>query len=181
MTKTFRIGVAAIATFAAMGTAAQAQDTATADAQAEVLEALVLTNNAALDFGTMVVSGAGTVTLDPANSLTCVDPDVVCSGTTSVAAFAVEGSVNRAVTINLPAGAVNLRHPNYNVATSTGEHTIELNGFTSSDNNATSGDPEVTLDGTGNATFTVGGTITIDGSEEAGLFEGTFDVSVEYS
>ncbi|MEM8724861.1 MAG: DUF4402 domain-containing protein [Pseudomonadota bacterium] len=181
MTKTFRIGVAAIATFAAMGTAAQAQDTASADASAEVLDALVLTNNGALDFGAMVVSGAGTVALDASNSLTCTDPDIVCSGTTSVAAFDVEGTANRAVTINLPTGTVNLRHPSYNASTSTGEHTIELSSFVSSDNNATSGDPEVTLDGTGDASFTVGGTITIDGSEEAGLFEGTFDVSVEYS
>ncbi len=181
MTKTLRIGVAAIATFAAMGTAAHAQDSASADAQAEVLEALVLTNNSALDFGAMVVSGAGTVTLDPANSLSCTDPDIVCSGTTSVAAFDVEGTANRAVTINLPTGTVNLRHPSYNAATSTGEHTIELDTFTSSETNATSGDPEVDLDGTGNGSFTVGGTINIDGTEEAGLFEGTFDVSVEYS
>lgn len=181
MTKTFRCGVAAIATFAAMGTAAQAQDTASADASAEVLDALVLTNNGSLDFGAMVVSGAGTVSLDAANALTCTDTDIVCSGTTSVAAFDVEGTANKAVTINLPTGTINLRHPNYNASTSTGEHTIELGSLVSSDNNATSGDPEVTLDGTGDASFTVGGTITIDGSEEAGLFEGSFDVSVEYS
>ncbi len=182
MTKTIRFGAAGIAMFAAlgMGTAAHA-DTATADASAEVLDALILNNNGALDFGAMVVSGAGTVSLDASNNLTCTDPDIVCSGTTSVAAFDVEGTANRAVTINLPAGTVNLRHPSYNASTSTGEHTIELDSFVSSDNNATSGDPEVTLDGTGNASFTVGGTITIDGSEEAGLFEGTFDVSVEYS
>lgn len=184
MTKTIRFGTAGIAMFAAlgMGSAAYAQDTATADAQAEVLDALVLTNTTALDFGAMVVSGAGgNVVLGPTNTLTCTDPDIVCSGTTSVAAFTVEGTANRAVTINLPAGAINLRHPNYNAGVSTGEHTIELTAFTSSATNATTGDPEVTLDGVGDGSFTVGGTITLDGSEEAGLFEGTFDVSVEYS
>ncbi|MEM9500291.1 MAG: DUF4402 domain-containing protein [Pseudomonadota bacterium] len=182
MTKTIRFGAAGIAMFAALGMSTVAHaDTETADARAEVLDALVLTNTGALDFGTMVVSGAGIVVLDSGNNLTCTDPDIICSGTTSAAAFDVEGTANKAVTINLPTAGINLRHPSYNAGVSTGEHTIELSAFTSSDTNATSGDPEVTLDGAGDATFTVGGTITVDGSEEAGLFEGTFDVSVEYS
>ncbi|MHA7820612.1 MAG: DUF4402 domain-containing protein [Erythrobacter sp.] len=179
MTKTIRFGAAGIAMFAAlgMGTAAHA-DTATADATAEVLDALVLTNNTALDFGTMVVSGAGVVTLASDGTLTCTDPDVVCSGTTSVANFDVEGTANKAVTINLPAASVELRHPSYTAATAA-QHAIVLSTFTSSENGGSG--PEVTLDGTGDGTFDVGGTITLDGSEEAGVFDGTFDVSVEYS
>ena len=64
MTKTIRFGAAGIAMFAAigMGSAAHAQS-ATADATAEILDALTLTADNELDFGTMVVSGAGTCLL----------------------------------------------------------------------------------------------------------------------
>lgn len=179
MTKTIRFGAAGVAMFAALGlsTAAHA-DTATADATAEVLDALVLTNDTALDFGAMVVSGAGSVTLGADGTLDCSATDIVCSGTTSVAGFSVEGTANKAVTINLPASSVELRHPSYTAATAA-EHSIILDSFTSSENGGTG--PEVTLDGAGDATFDVGGTITLDGSEAAGVFDGTFDVSVEYS
>lgn len=180
MTKTIRFGAAGIAMFAAMGMSSVAHaDTATADATAEVLDALILTNATGLDFGAMVVSGAGTVTIASDGTLDCSATDIVCSGTTSVADFAVEGTVSKAVTINLPSTAVNLRHPSFS-ALSTGEHTIELGSFTSSENDA-GGNPEVTLDASGDGTFDVGGTITLDGSEDAGVFSGTFDVSVDYS
>jgi len=180
MNKTIRFSAAGIAMFAAlgMGSAAHA-NTATADATAEILDALVLTNDGgSLDFGTMVVSAGGIVTLAANGTLTCTDPDIVCSGTTGVAGFSVQGTANKAVTINLPTGSVELRHPSYTPATAA-QHAIELATFTSSQNGATG--PEVTLDGVGAATFDVGGTITLDGSEAAGLFNGTFDVSVEYS
>lgn len=179
MAKNLRIGAAGVAMFAALGMSSAAHaDTATADATAEVLDALVLTNTTALDFGTMVVSGAGAVTIAADGTLTCTDPDIVCSGTTGVAGFSVDGTANKDVTITLPAAAVELRHPSYTAATAA-QHAIELDTFTSSENGA--GGPEVTLDGTGNATFDVGGTITLDGAEAAGVFDGTFDVSVEYS
>lgn len=181
MKKTIRFSAAGIAMFAAlgMGSVAQAQDSASADATAEVLSALTLLNDGgALDFGTMVVSGGGVVTLAADGTLTCSDPDIICSGTTGVAGFTVTGTANNDVTINLPTGSVELRHPSFTPATSA-QHAIELGGFTSSENGGSG--PEVTLDGTGSATFDVGGTITLDGSEEAGQFDGTFDVSVEYS
>jgi len=177
MTKTIRFGAAGIALFAAMGMSntAFAQQTASADASAEVLDALTIDNNAALDFGTMVVDGGGTVSLAPDGTIDCTSANIVCSGTTSVAGFDVTGTAAKAVTINLPTAAVNLRHPDFGVG-STGEHTIVLDSFTSS---ATG--EEITLDGAGDGSFTVGGTITLDGSEVSGVFEASFDVSVEYS
>ncbi|MGB3712743.1 MAG: DUF4402 domain-containing protein [Erythrobacter sp.] len=183
MNKTFRFGAAGIVMFAALGMSSVAHaDTATADASAEVLDALTLDNDTALDFGTMVVEGAGAVTLSPdgsaAGDLTCSDPDIVCSGTTSVAGFTVEGTQSKAVTINLPSNTIELRHPSWTAATDA-QHSIELDNFTASDNGV--GGPEVTLDVNGVATFEVGGTINLGGTEEAGVFSGTFDVSVEYS
>jgi hypothetical protein len=178
MTKTIRFGAAGIALSAAMfmSSAALAQDTATADATAEVLDALQLENQDGLDFGTMVVDGGGNVSLDPDGTLDCSAGDIICSGTSSVASFTVAGTASKAVTINLPTDSIDLNHPDYDAATSVGEHTIVLSGFTSSE----TGD-EVTLDGSGDGSFTVGGTINFDGSEEPGVYTGSFSVSVEYS
>lgn len=179
MTKTLRFGAAGVAMFAALGMSSAAHaDTATADATAEVLDALVLNADATLDFGAMVVTGGGTVTIQADGTLVCTDPDITCSGTTSVAAFSVEGTANKAVTINLPTASVELRHPSYTPLTAQ-EHAIDLDSFTSSANGGSG--PEVTLDAAGDATFDVGGTITLDGNEVAGIYDGTFDVSVDYS
>ncbi|MEQ8410395.1 MAG: DUF4402 domain-containing protein [Erythrobacter sp.] len=177
MTKTIRFGAAGIALFAAMGmsNAAFAQDTASATATAEVLDALTLDRTSGLDFGTMVVDGAGTVSLAADGTLDCSASDIVCSGTSAVAAFDVTGTANKAVTINLPTGEIDLTHPDLTAATAD-EHTIELDAFVSSE----AGD-EITLDGSGDGSFTVGGSIEFDGSEAAGIYTGSFDVSVEYS
>lgn len=179
MTKTLRLGAAGIAMFAAlgMGTVAHA-DSATADATAEVLDALVLDNTNALDFGAMVVSGAGSVTLSAAGVLDCSAADIVCSGTPGVADFTVEGTADKSVTINLPTTDVELRHADHTPATAA-EHTIILNAFTSSENGVSG--PEVDLDSSGDGAFDVGGTINFDGSEVPGVYDGTFTVTVEYS
>ncbi|WP_338303637.1 DUF4402 domain-containing protein [Erythrobacter sp. Dej080120_24] len=179
MKKTIRFGAAGVAMFAALGMSSAAHaDTATADATAEVLDALVLTADTTLDFGAMVVSGGGAVTLGSDGTLDCSAVDIVCSGSTSVASFSVEGTANKAVTINLPASSVELRHSTYTPLTAA-ETSIILDSFTSSENGGTG--PEVTLDGAGDATFDVGGTITLDGTEVSGIYDGTFTVSVEYS
>lgn len=175
MKKTIRLGVAGAAMFAALGMSSVAHaDTATADATAEILDALVLTNDTGLDFGTMVITGAGAVTLAADGTLDCTAANIICSGTTSVAGFSVEGTANKDVTVNLPSATSSVDLVRVGGVATDAADVIVLDAFT-----ATSG--SVTLDGTGEATFDVGGSITLDGSETAGVFEGTFDVSVEYS
>ena len=73
MTKKLRFAAAGVAMCAAMGmsSAASAQD-ATATATAEILEALQLTNTNALDFGTLVVDGAGSVTIAASGAASAV-------------------------------------------------------------------------------------------------------------
>ena len=138
MKKFLRFGAASAVVAASLGmsTVAQAQDSASADAFAEILTALELSldTGSKLDFGAMVVTGAGVVSLDAATgNLDCSDTDIVCSGTTELA-------------------------------------TDPLGDYY-----------EVTLSGTGTAAFEVGGDLTFDGTEVAGVYTGTFDVSVEYS
>lgn len=187
----FRYGAAGVALAAALGmaSAAQAADNADATATAEVLSALTLTNNTGLDFGGMVLTGvAGTVTL-PASGAQTFDCDggsgnIVCSGTTGLATFSITGgTVDKFVKINLPAGDTVLQHNT--IATADAQHQIVLNGL---DSDATfvadvAGDYyEVQLDAVnGEADFAVGGTINLDGDEVPGVYEGTFNVSVEYS
>ncbi|MEO9491688.1 MAG: DUF4402 domain-containing protein, partial [Marinomonas sp.] len=133
MTKIFRIGAAGAALVSAMGMSSVAHaDNADATATAEVLEALTLDlqTGTSLDFGAMVVSGAGTVSLAADGTLDCSAADIVCTGTTGVAGFDVGGTASKAVTINLPTADVELQHTAY-TPTSGGEHVIELNGLVS--------------------------------------------------
>lgn len=174
MKKTIRLSTAGIAMAAALGmTSAAHAQSATADATAEILDALQLTVDNDLDFGTMVVSGAGTVVLDESDSSRTCSANITCAGTGAAASFTAEGTGGNVVDVTLPSADVTLTH------TTDGTQDIVLNAFTSTADVV--GGAEVTLDaGTGEASFDVGGTITLDGSEIAGVYEGTFDVSVSY-
>lgn len=180
MTKTIRFGAAGVAMFAALGlsTAAHA-DTAAADATAEVLAALELVNTDALNFGTVILSATstgGTVDVDVAGGRTCAG-DVICgpAGAEQAAGFTVTGTpgTNVAVTVqDLVATPVSLTHTG-NVGSTNAEHNIELTALVDSVGGGGPGFP-------GTYDFTVGGTIALDGSEIAGTYEGTFDVTVAY-
>jgi len=177
MINKLRYGAAGAAFAAALGmaSAAQAADNANATATAEILTSLTLdvAPGTSLDFGQMVLpnTSGGTVTLAPDGTLTCASPNIVCSGTTSVPTFNIStGTPNKAVTVNLPAGSSILATGGGGSAATE----IVLNGFTSSA-------ATVNLDGGGAGSFTVGGTITLDGTEVPGIYNGTFNVSVAYS
>ena len=180
MINKLRIGAASAAFAAAlsMTSAAHAADNADADATAEILSALTLevSTGTLLDFGTMVVSGAGSVTVDPDGTRSaCTATNIICSGTTSSPTFDITGgNANLDVTVTLPSAASTLLRVGGTVGNAADE--IVLNGFT---DDTTAG--EVTLDGTGAASFDVGGTINLDGSEVPGVYDGTFNVSVAYS
>lgn len=180
MTKTIRFGAAGIAMFAAlgMGTAAHA-DTAAADATAEVLAALELVNTDSLNFGTIVLgatSTGGTVDVDVSGARNCTG-DVICgpAGAVQAAGFTVTGTAGTDVAIivqDLVATPVSLTHTG-NVGSPNAEHNIELIALVDSTGGGGPGFP-------GTADFTVGGTISLDGSEIAGTYEGTFNVTAEY-
>ncbi|MEL6542535.1 MAG: DUF4402 domain-containing protein [Pseudomonadota bacterium] len=175
MTKTIRFGAAGIAMAAAMSMSTVAHaDTASADATAEILEALQLDlTEGSLDFGAIVVNGADTLTLTAAGTMDCANKQVVCSGTTDNPLFTVQGTDGKDVSINLPTAAVDLTRVGGTVGTAA--DTLSVDSFTSS----ATGD-EVTLS-SGSATFTVGGTLSIGATQNAGVYEGSFDVSVDYS
>ncbi|MEP0390557.1 MAG: DUF4402 domain-containing protein [Erythrobacter sp.] len=181
MTKMFRTAAAGVALFAAvgLGSTAHAQVTESADATAEVLAALQLTNDAGLDFGAIVVnagSTGGTVDM-PASTFRSCSGDVICGpgGTEQASAFTVTGAANTNVDVSvqdLVANPVVLTHTGFAGSTNN-EHVIEL---TALDDGSLGGFPLFS----GSETFNVGGTISLDGSEIAGTYEGSFDVTVQY-
>ena len=182
MTKIFRTAAAGAALFAAvgMGSAAHAQDTASADATAEILAALQLQNDDSLDFGAVVMnagSTGGTVTVDPFGSRSC-SGDVICApgaATEQPAGFTVSGANGPDVIVtvqDLSTTPVSLRHLGF-AGSANPEHNIELSGLLDSVGGLISSF-------TGLESFSVGGEITLDGSEIAGTYEGSFDVSVAY-
>lgn len=179
MKKTIRFGAAGIAMFAAMGMSSVAHArSATADATAEVLAALELANDNELNFGTIVMnvgSTGGQVDVDTSNFRQCFG-DVICGpgGAERAAGFTVTGAPNTTVIVTLEdlTTPISLTHTD-NVGSTNAEHNIELTNLV-----------DDFLGGfgffSGSESFNVGGTISLDGSEIPGTYEGSFEVSVAY-
>ncbi|WP_298306452.1 DUF4402 domain-containing protein [uncultured Erythrobacter sp.] len=181
MTKIIRSAAAGVALFAAMGlgSAAHAQVSESADARAEVLAALQLTNDADLDFGALVLnagSAGGSVTVDSTGFRDCFG-DVICGpgGTEQASTFTVTGAANTNVLVSVQdlfTNPVSLTHTGF-AGSPNAEHNIELTGL---DDGSFGG----FFGFSGSESFNVGGTIDLDGSEVAGTYVGSFDVTVEY-
>lgn len=164
--------LAAIAATALVATPAFAATPAAtnATAQARIIKPLTLTSTQNLDFGTLLLSGAGTwtgavVDLSSANVLSCPTTYVTCSGTTTVAKYKVTGTNNQIVTITAP----NVVLTNGNDSTKTLVMAVNSPGT-------------VALLNSGNAgvEFPLGGKITLASDTVDGVYTGTFNVTVDY-
>jgi spore coat protein U-like protein len=167
---------ATVAALALTAAPAQAQSivsaTPVAKAKVKILKGLTLTSNSDLDFGTVVLSGAGawagdTVSVDLTGAQACT-ANLTCSGTTTAATYNVTGSNNAVVEIAIPAAVTitNLAGDTLSVATSHGL------GVAST----------VTMPNSGNAgvDFEVGGSITLTSTTPDGAYEGDMDVTADY-
>lgn len=188
MNKILRFGAtsAVVAASLGMSTVAQAADTASADAFAEILTALQLSldTGSKLDFGSMVVTSGGTVSLNAAtDALDCTAAGIVCSGTTEVAAFSITaGTALKDVTIVFDTASTKLLRSGGVSGVAADELVLDnFNSDATLVSDIAGNYYEVTLGATGTSAFKVGGDLTFDGTEAAGVYEGTFDVSVEYS
>ena len=169
MTKYFRTAIAASAAVAALATGSSAfAASATADARAEILTTLTLTVRAgsSLNFGQIANNGGGTVVIDPSTGNRTCAATLVCVGSSSPVTFDVTGTSGSAVGVTLPAGSVTLTGVN------TGQ-TMSLGTFT---RYFPAGN---TLAG-GATSFLVGGTLSVGATQSADVYNGTFNVSVEY-
>lgn len=148
--------------------AAPVPATNNASGQAALLKSLSLLKVADLDFGELVVTGAGTAVIDPVStSVTTTGPVTSVGPAGHPATFTATGSKNSVVTIKLPSAAVTLTRIG-------GGGTMTVSNWT--------------LDGKTNRkiplnsafNFNVGGTLNIGSGQPDGTYTGAFTVTVQY-
>lgn len=166
MRNSLRLAVVGAVAAASFATSAQAATTATGTATAEVLSSLTVTATADLQFGQIAANTGGSVTVN-ADSTVSSSGSLISTGTRSPAAFDVVGSPNAMVVVSLPTAPVNLTR-------SGGTETMSLSGFNTNPNGA------FQLNGSGQGSFNVGGTLGVASGQVPGAYAGTFQVSVEY-
>jgi hypothetical protein len=140
-----------------------------AGVSANVTKPLILTMLQDLDLGTVTL-GPGTwsnatVSISKAGVFTCTSTNVTCSGATKVAQYNVSGTNNQTVYISAPnVTLVNQADP-----------TQTLTLVTDSP-----GSVILTNSGPPGTNFSIGGSITLDSTTNAGTYTGTFNVTVNY-
>lgn len=165
-----KIAMVALATVLATGTAhAQSGNTSSADGAATVtvVSPITLTHvsGAVLSFGTITVGTGGSVLVaDDGTATAPGDVAFVTGSTTSADAFTVEGDPNRGFDITAANGVVTRVGFTETMAVRT--DLVSATG---------------TLDGNGDASFNVGGRLTVVGTEPAGVYEGTYAATVTYN
>ncbi len=165
MSKTLKLaGLIAVAlSLMSVGTAQAASRVATANAA--VLKPIVITEDANMDFGSVVAptGAAANFVLDAADTVaTC---PTTCLGTPLSGAFTLSGASSRAVTISFSAGDT-LVGPG--PAMALGTYTHDAGGAP-------------TLDALGALSFNVGATLTVGDGQTDGNYTGTYTVTVNYN
>ncbi|MEO0589183.1 MAG: DUF4402 domain-containing protein [Pseudomonadota bacterium] len=161
------IAIAAVASAISTPAMAAPGDTATAQgaATAEVVAPITLTHvaTAALNFGTFTTGdNGGTVTVDQSSNGAATSDVTLLGGSSETAdSFEVSGDANRSFSIATTAGSV-----------SNGTDTMSF---------TTDAPGAGALNASGEATFNVGGVLTVAGGESAGTYTGTYDVTVTYN
>ena len=138
----------------------------TGTATANVLAPLAISQTTGMDFGDVAgdTTSATTVVLTTAGATSSGD-GAYTGGTPAAGTFAVTGGNSLAYSITLPGAAVTL---------TSGANTMTVDTF----NHDAGGSPA--LDGTGNGSFNVGATLNLGAAQAAGVYNGTYTVTVEY-
>jgi hypothetical protein len=158
----------AFAVLALTSTPALAVSPATqATATAKIFKPLTIASTQNLDFGTIVLAGATfsgeSVAMDTSGVVTCgtTAGDLTCSGAPQPATYHLAGTANAVVTIT---------SPGFNLTN--GAATLPF---------APSFPATVTLDSSGAADLSLGGTIsTLSNSTTDGVYTGDFQVTADY-
>lgn len=143
-------------------------------AGAKIVTALTLTETSALHFGTMTIpSSAATVLVSTAGVRTVGSGTVTLLSQAPVAtnaAYSVAGSVDATYAINLPSSATITSGSN----NMTVDNFVALSATVPS---ATTGK----LNGSGADTFSVGARLNLASGQAAGVYAGSFNVTVAYN
>lgn len=152
--------ISATPAFAASGNTSSANGSATATIVAPIV--LTHTPGAALGFGTFTTGTGGSVTVSD-SGVGSVGGDVafVPGSVNAADAFTVSGDAGRSFSITTGGGNVTDGTNNIPFTTSASAASGTLTG--------------------GSASFTVGGTLTLAGTEPAGAYAGTYSATVTYN
>lgn len=165
--RNFKTG-AALALLVMGSSAAQAVTPATqATATARVYRPLTISFVQNLDFGTLVLAGAGAwagqvISMDQVGALTGCGGNVTCSGAPQPAKYKLVGTNNATVTISSP--GFNLTGPGTLAFTPNAPATVNLGAAGS----------------TTGFTFGIGGSITLASTTPDGVYTGNFLVTADY-
>lgn len=156
----------------ASGAQAATQDSANVTATIlNSLSVLVRAGDNTLDFASIAPgASAATVVVAPDGSRTC-PASVICSGTTNAPTFDIAGSANTAVYV---------RFTNPTETLTSGTDSMTVDTFTTNLPTAANVGT-ATTDASGNASFTVGGSLHVAASQPAGTYTGTLTVNVAYN
>jgi hypothetical protein len=164
MKKTIIVGTLLLA---ATGIANAASDTSTATVTIEN-QAISLTNTQGLNFGTVLPYGRnGTVTVNANGQGSASSAYISDASAITASAWDVTGVPGAPYAVTLP--------PNNTVTVSNGTETMTVTGFTAA------GGTQQTLDAAGNDSFTVGATLKVGANQPAGVYTGTYNVTVSYN
>ena len=136
-------------------------------ATARISKPLTLTRVDDLDFGTILVQGSDTISIDySTGTLDCGDPaNLTCSGATKRAQYRVTGTNNQNVTVTMPDVTLD------NTSGGTDQLTLVLDGPAT---------VNLTNSGSTGTVFNIGGSIAIDENVDEGTYVGDLAVTVEY-
>lgn len=166
-----KLALAGVAVLVVLGsTPAAAVSPATqASATAKIFRPLTISLVQNLDFGTIVLSGAGAwsgevVSMSQAGAVTCGSgANLTCSGSPQAAKYQVLGTSNSTVTIS---------SPSFNLVN--GASTLAFTPNAPATVNLGPAGP------TTGVTFGIGGSITLSSSTPDGVYTGTFNVTANY-
>jgi hypothetical protein len=147
-------------------TGAMAQESATASSSATIVAPIGIAQSADMNFGNVATNDAGgTVVLTTGGATTKTGGVTLPAntGTVTAAAFAVTGESNYTYTIGLPSGPITLQDDG-------AANTMTVGTFIS--------DPTTGALTSGVQTVNVGATLTVDGSQEPGVYTNTTDLTV---
>lgn len=165
--KKLSVVFASVLLVAAFSTASYAQTTS-AEASARIVTPLEINKVQDLLFGNIAAGPtAGTVVIATDDSRTNTGGvTLISAGNTSHAAeFGITGYPDATFTIDVPTS----------IKLASGDQEMDVDNFVSSLGASSS------LNGQGEANLKVGATLNIEANQEAGLYQGSFDVTVAYN
>ncbi|HEY4616699.1 MAG TPA: DUF4402 domain-containing protein [Flavobacterium sp.] len=154
---------------------AQSNTVTATTAGAEIASPIALSATGTLEFGSMYLTAAGTVTLNASTAARTITGGVVLmtSGATpSTPQFTVTGTADRTYAISLPTSIT---------VTEPGTTTMTIDNLKTYV--ASVGDDTTTAGTllTGSDTFKLGGILNVTGTQVAGVYAGVYNVTVDYN